>query len=83
MTKLVTKASRPELFNKYINKLIELLERSDKLYYINNMSKVIMVYANDSNVIAHTVEDLNKCPNIIKTYCALYDISINAGGNIL
>jgi hypothetical protein len=47
------------------------------------MSKGIMVYEIDSNVIAHTKEDLNKCPNIIETYCALYDISINAGDNIL
>ncbi len=47
------------------------------------MSKGIMVYANDSNVIAQTKEDLNKCPNIIETYCALYDISINAKKNKL
>jgi hypothetical protein len=37
-----------------------MLERSDKLYKINNMSKGIMVYADDTNVIARIVEDLNK-----------------------
>ena len=68
----------PWLFNKYINKLIEVLERSDKLYKIKNVSKGIMVYADDTNVIAHTFEDLNKCLSIIETYCALYDIIINA-----
>jgi hypothetical protein len=68
----------PWLFNKYIKKLIALLERSDKLYKIKNVSKGIMVYADDTNVIAHIVEDLNKCLSIIETYCALYDISINA-----
>ena len=68
----------PWLFNKYINKLIELLERSGKLYKIKNMPKGIMVYADDTNVIAHTIEDLNKCLKIIETYCMLYDISINA-----
>ena len=45
------------------------------------MSKGIMVYADVTNVIAHTVEDLNKCLSIIETYCALYDIIINAKKN--
>ncbi len=68
----------PWLFNKYINKLSEVLERSDKLYKIKNVSKGIMVNADDTNVKAHTVEDLNKSLSIIETYCALYDIRINA-----
>jgi hypothetical protein len=68
----------PWLFNKYINKLLELLERSGKLYKLNEMYKGIMVYADDTNVISHTVEDLRVCINIIENYCMLYDISINA-----
>jgi len=68
----------PWLFNKYIKKLIEVLERSDKLYKIKNVSKGIMVNADDTNVIAQTVEDLNKFLSIIEIYYVLYDISINA-----
>ena len=68
----------PWLFNKYINKLIDLLERSKKIYKMKDMYKGIMVYADDTNVISHTVDDLNVCIGIIEKYCALYDISINA-----
>ena len=52
----------PWLFNKYINKLIELLERSDKLYKINYMSKGIMVNADDTNVIASHRRRLKQMP---------------------
>jgi hypothetical protein len=68
----------PWLFNKYINKLIDLLERSKRVYKLKEMYKGIMVYADDTNVISHTVDDLNVCIGIIERYCALYDISINA-----
>ncbi len=42
------------------------------------MHKGIMVYADDTNVISHTVQDLRNCINIIENYCMLYDVSINA-----
>jgi hypothetical protein len=68
----------PWLFNKYINNLIERLETSKKTYEINGISKGVMVYADDTNVIAHTFDDLMICIFIIERYCSLYDICINA-----
>ena len=45
---------------------------------MGNVCKGVMVYADDTNVIAHTFEDLMICIFIIERYCSLYDICINA-----
>jgi hypothetical protein len=68
----------PWLFNRYINDLIIKLEKSNKTYNINGMSKGVMVYADDTNVISHNLVDLYECIFIIERYCMLYDITINA-----
>jgi hypothetical protein len=67
----------PWLFNKYINNLIAKLEASGKTYQLNGQSKGILVYADDTNVIAHNPKDLYICIFIIERYCMLYDIAIN------
>jgi hypothetical protein len=68
----------PYLFNLYINKLIVLLDQSKKTYRMGNVCKGVMVYADDTNVITRTIDDLNVCIIIIENYCMLYDIGINA-----
>jgi hypothetical protein len=68
----------PWLFNKYINNLIEKLDVSQKIYELNGVPKGVMVYADDTNVIAHTINDLRYCIILIERYCSLYDIAINA-----
>jgi hypothetical protein len=68
----------PWLFNKYIDRLIAMLEETGKTYSIAGVSVGVMVYADDTNVICHTVNDLYKCIIVIERYCMLYDIKINA-----
>jgi hypothetical protein len=68
----------PWLFNKYINNLIEQLEDSGRTYQLNGAPMGVMVYADDTNIITHTIEDLHMCVHIIERYCMRYDISINA-----
>jgi hypothetical protein len=68
----------PWLFNKYIDKLIAQLEATGKTYRIGDIPVGTMVYADDTNVICHTAEDLHRCIIVIERYCMLYDIKINA-----
>jgi hypothetical protein len=68
----------PDLFNDYINQLIIILEKSGKTYKIGNLSKGVMVYADDTTLVCSSLKDLDGCLQLIEQYCSLYDIIINA-----
>jgi hypothetical protein len=68
----------PDLFNDYINLLLVQLEVMGNSYKLGGVEKGVMVYADDTTVICHTLENLNISIAIIEKYCDLYDIKINA-----
>jgi hypothetical protein len=67
----------PFLYNLLVNSLLDIIENSNLTYRINNFSKGLLVYADDTNVICESLVNLKKVIVLIENFCSDFDITIN------
>jgi hypothetical protein len=68
----------PFLYNLLVNNMLDLIEGSGLTYKINGLSKGILVYADDTNVICDSICKINAVIKLIERFCSDYDITINS-----
>jgi hypothetical protein len=68
----------PFLYNLLVDELLNIIEKSKLTYQINGISKGILVYADDTNVICESLGQLRQIIELIERFCSNFDITINA-----
>ena len=69
----------PKLFIIYINKLITILLEMGLLFRLKNVETGCLVFADNTSIIAETIEETQIALKLIEKYCKLEDIIINEG----
>ena len=67
----------PDLYNLYVDELIDILRRSGVGCYIAHIFAAAIFYADDMCVMAPSLKGLQKMLSICSSYCAEWDISLN------
>jgi hypothetical protein len=68
----------PFLYNLLVNELLNIIEKSKLTYKINDLSKGILVYADDTNIICDSAAKVRQVIKLIERFCSDFDITINA-----
>ena len=68
----------PDLYNIYVDDLIQLLQSSGIGCYIASTFAAALFYADDMCILAPSLKGLQKLLNICGSYCERWDIGLNA-----
>ena len=67
----------PVAFDEYIDEMIKIIIRSDKVIKIEGIVTGIVIYADDTTLACNTYEDLQQVIPIFLNYCEKFDILVN------